>query len=46
MARAYDVNDPDAYKANAVPFAKYGARFPAPAGRHEIPEGLRGRGRW
>jgi uncharacterized protein (DUF1330 family) len=48
MARGYwiahvDVSDAEAYKAyvaaNAVPFAKYGARFLVRGGRHEIPEG-------
>lgn len=38
-----DVNDADAYRryveANAVPFAKYGARFLVRAGRFEAPEG-------
>ena len=48
MPRGYwiahvDVTDADAYKAyvaaNAVPFAKYGARFLVRAGRCEVPEG-------
>ena len=48
MPRGYwiahvDVSDPEAYKAyvaaNAVPFAKYGARFLVRSGRHEVPEG-------
>ena len=48
MPRGYwiahvDVADPEAYKAyvaaNAVPFAKYGARFLVRAGRCEVPEG-------
>jgi uncharacterized protein (DUF1330 family) len=48
MAKGYwvarvDVADPDAYKAyiaaNAVPFAKYGARFLVRAGRYQAPEG-------
>jgi uncharacterized protein (DUF1330 family) len=48
MPRAYwiahvDVTDPEAYKAyvaaNAVAFAKYGARFLVRGGRHEVPEG-------
>jgi uncharacterized protein (DUF1330 family) len=48
MARGYwiahvDVSDPEAYKAyiaaNAVPFAQYGARFLARAGRCEVVEG-------
>jgi uncharacterized protein (DUF1330 family) len=48
MAKGYwvahvDVNDPEAYKAyvaaNAVPFAKYGARFLVRAGRFEGKEG-------
>ena len=48
MAKGYwiahvDVADPEAYKAyvaaNAVPFAKYGARFLVRAGRHEVIEG-------
>lgn len=38
-----DVHDVDAYRkyveANAVPFAKYGARFLVRAGRFEAPEG-------
>ncbi len=38
-----DVDDPVAYRAyveaNALPFAKYGARFLARAGRHEVVEG-------
>jgi uncharacterized protein (DUF1330 family) len=41
-----DVTDPDTYKkyieANALPFAKYGARFPVRAGRHSNPEGPTG----
>ena len=48
MPRGYwiahvDVADAEAYKAyvaaNAVPFAKYGARFLVRAGRHEVTEG-------
>jgi uncharacterized protein (DUF1330 family) len=48
MAKGYwiahvDVSDPAAYKAyiaaNAVPFAKYGARFLVRAGQHEQKEG-------
>ena len=48
MAKGYwiasvDVNDPEGYKAyvaaNAVAFAKYGARFLVRAGRFENPEG-------
>jgi uncharacterized protein (DUF1330 family) len=48
MAKGYwiahvDVSDPQAYKAyvtaNAVPFAKYGARFLVRAGRNEVAEG-------
>ena len=48
MPRGYwiahvDVTDADAYKAyvaaNAVPFAKYGARFLVRGGRCEVPEG-------
>lgn len=48
MPKAYwvarvDVADPEAYKAyvaaNAVAFAKYGARFLVRAGRFENPEG-------
>ncbi|OYX15522.1 MAG: hypothetical protein B7Z15_00265 [Rhizobiales bacterium 32-66-8] len=48
MAKGYwiafvDVSDLDAYKAyareNAVPFAKYGARFIVRAGKAEHPEG-------
>jgi uncharacterized protein (DUF1330 family) len=48
MPRGYwiahvDVADPEAYKAyvaaNAVPFAKYGARFLVRGGRSEVPEG-------
>jgi uncharacterized protein (DUF1330 family) len=38
-----DVNDPEAYKAyvaaNAIPFAKYGARFLVRSGRNETREG-------
>lgn len=38
-----DVRDPDTYaqyvKANAEPFARYGARFLARAGKHEVVEG-------
>ena len=38
-----DVSDPEAYKAyvqaNAIAFAKYGARFLVRAGRFEAPEG-------
>ncbi|MFA6157730.1 DUF1330 domain-containing protein [Mesorhizobium sp.] len=41
-----DVRDPEMYKqyieANAVAFAKYGARFAVRAGRHENPEGPTG----
>ncbi|UDL86918.1 DUF1330 domain-containing protein [Mesorhizobium sp. PAMC28654] len=41
-----DVRDPEVYKqyieANAVPFAKYGAKFAVRAGRHENPEGPTG----
>ena len=41
-----DVRDPDVYKqyieANAVAFAKYGAKFVVRAGRHESPEGATG----
>ncbi|MBZ9967159.1 DUF1330 domain-containing protein [Mesorhizobium sp. BR1-1-2] len=41
-----DVRDPDLYKryieANAVAFAKYGAKFVVRAGRHESPEGTTG----
>ncbi|MBZ9676676.1 DUF1330 domain-containing protein [Mesorhizobium sp. ES1-1] len=41
-----DVRDPEIYKqyieANAVAFAKYGARFAVRAGRHESPEGPTG----
>ncbi|MCA0015518.1 DUF1330 domain-containing protein [Mesorhizobium sp. B292B1B] len=41
-----DVRDPDLYKryieANAVAFAKYGAKFVVRAGRHESPEGPTG----
>jgi uncharacterized protein (DUF1330 family) len=53
MAKGYwiahvDVEDPEGYKAyvaaNAVPFAKYGARFLVRAGQNELKEGrLRGR---
>lgn len=48
MAKGYwivrvDIDDPERYKvytaANAKPFAKYGARFLARAGRFENPEG-------
>jgi uncharacterized protein (DUF1330 family) len=48
MAKGYwiahvDVDDPEGYKAyvaaNAIPFAKYGARFLVRAGRHEPKEG-------
>ncbi len=48
MAKGYwiasvDVHDPDAYKAyvaaNAVPFAKYGARFLVRGGTSETVEG-------
>ncbi len=48
MAKGYwiarvDVADPEKYNAyiaaNAVPFAKYGARFLVRAGRFENPEG-------
>ena len=48
MARGYwiarvDVSDPDAYKAyvaaNAIPFAKFGARFLVRGGAHEVMEG-------
>ena len=48
MAQGYwiahvDVTDPEAYKAyvaaNAVAFAKYGARFLTRGGRHEVVEG-------
>ncbi len=48
MAKGYwvasvDVHDPAAYKAyiaaNAVPFAKYGARFLVRGGAHEAVEG-------
>ena len=38
-----EVNDPEAYKAyvaaNAAAFRKYGARFLARAGKHEVVEG-------
>ena len=41
-----DVRDPEVYKqyieANAVAFAKYGAKFPVRAGRYENPEGPTG----
>jgi uncharacterized protein (DUF1330 family) len=41
-----DVRDPEMYRqyieANAVAFAKYGARFAVRAGRHENPEGPTG----
>ncbi|TJW45096.1 MAG: DUF1330 domain-containing protein, partial [Mesorhizobium sp.] len=41
-----DVRDPEVYKqyieANAVAFAKYGARFVVRAGRHANPEGPTG----
>ena len=41
-----DVRDPEMYKqdieANAVAFAKYGAKFPVRAGRYENPEGPTG----
>ncbi|TIP42941.1 MAG: DUF1330 domain-containing protein, partial [Mesorhizobium sp.] len=41
-----DVGDPDVYKqyieANAVAFAKYGAKFAVRAGRYESPEGPTG----
>jgi uncharacterized protein (DUF1330 family) len=53
MAKGYwiahvDVADPEGYKAyvaaNAVPFAKYGARFLVRAGQNDLKEGrLRGR---
>ncbi|GAB4564718.1 MAG: DUF1330 domain-containing protein [Rhizobacter sp.] len=48
MAKGYwivrvDITDPEQYKvyvtANAVPFAKYGARFLARAGQHQVLEG-------
>ena len=48
MAKGYwiahvDVADPEAYKAyqsaNAIAFAKYGARFLVRAGRNELKEG-------
>jgi uncharacterized protein (DUF1330 family) len=48
MAKGYwiahvDVSDPEGYKAyvaaNAVPFAKYGARFLVRAGKNEPKEG-------
>lgn len=48
MAKAYwiarvDVTNPDGYQAyvaaNAVPFAKYGAKFLVRGGRSEAPEG-------
>ncbi|MFC3326997.1 MULTISPECIES: DUF1330 domain-containing protein [Mesorhizobium] len=41
-----DVRDPEVYKqyieANAVAFAKFGAKFPVRAGRYENPEGPTG----
>ncbi|MDX8432158.1 MULTISPECIES: DUF1330 domain-containing protein [Mesorhizobium] len=41
-----DVRDPEIYKqyieANAVAFAKYGAKFPVRAGRYTNPEGPTG----
>jgi uncharacterized protein (DUF1330 family) len=41
-----DVRDPEMYKqyieANAVAFAKYGAKFAVRAGRHANPEGATG----
>ena len=48
MAKGYwivrvDIRDPEQYKkyvaANAAPFRKFGARFLARAGRHEVIEG-------
>ncbi len=48
MAKGYwiarvDVSDPDTYaeyvKANAEPFARFGARFLVRGGQHEAPEG-------
>jgi uncharacterized protein (DUF1330 family) len=48
MAKGYwiarvDVSDPDTYaeyvKANAEPFARFGARFLVRGGEHEAPEG-------
>ena len=48
MARGYwvahvDITDAEAYKAyvaaNAIPFAKYGARFLVRSGRYEVIEG-------
>jgi uncharacterized protein (DUF1330 family) len=48
MAKGYwivrvDIADPEGYKkyiaANAAPFRKWGARFLARAGRHEVAEG-------
>ena len=41
-----DVTDPETYKkyieANALPFSKFGARFPVRAGRYANPEGPTG----